>query len=112
MHIFPTRDLHLLLAAGLNDEMHLGFFEDRTALPGSPWRDLSTESGVSISALMAAVSVGAPVASVRGRTDPTAPEDSPTGAPGGATMGQRAALKRRKPGLRAAAPGQAERRAE
>ena len=26
MHIFPTRDIHLIPAAGLNREIHLGFF--------------------------------------------------------------------------------------
>ncbi len=79
MHVFPTRDLHLILAAGLDDEMHLSMFEDRPP-PASPsWRDLSIEPGFMLTAIVAADAVGPAVASVRGLSDPPAPGDSPTG---------------------------------
>jgi hypothetical protein len=80
MHVFPTRDIHLVLAAGLNQEVHLSLFEDRPS-PTPPlrvWTDLSAVATAVLSATPLLVQP-AGAFTFRGRSNPTAPNDSPTG---------------------------------
>lgn len=80
MHVFPTRDVHLVLAAGLNREIHLSLFEDRQGPPplAKVWTDLSTVPTIVIDAVPIRV-LPSGAFTFRGRSIPLAANDSPTG---------------------------------
>ena len=75
MHIFPTRDIHLVQAAGLDGEIHLSFFNEDPVT--GAWTDVSTIANVVIRDI---TPNGQPhVATFRRTNNPSTPQDSPTG---------------------------------